>query len=151
MISADIQDQHGENSLLIAVYDQGSFLTSHKFTLLTHHHHEKLILEQEILDKSKIRKVANCQNYQISEDDCLYHCLVQKFISEFGCLHSRLKRLYIRNATLLQTRVCLWRDLEAPTMEKVSQKPTEEYGLVRIRQLLAGFFRPHQRCDCPVK
>ena len=94
-----------------------------------------------------------------TEDDCLNSCLVQTFVKEFGCLHSRLKRLKLPNNPLMSTKICLYEDL-APKTEAYEKKlngnrkrSVEEYGLVRIRQILSSFnqFDSPTRCNCSIK
>ena len=55
---------------------------------------EFLLIEQEMIDRSAVGHVVNCQSDHVyNEDECLYKCLTKKFISEFGCLHARLARV----------------------------------------------------------
>ncbi len=64
------------------------------------------MLEQEIVERSEVHEAFECEPFveedsddkdkkghflmsAISEDDCLYHNLVQQFVEEFDCLHAR--------------------------------------------------------------
>ena len=75
-----------------------------------------------------------------------------------------LKRLSkIKNETIMSTRICLYADLAKKTLDyekKVNgnktghwRKSVEEFGLVRIRQLLSSFNQLDSptRCNCCVK
>ena len=75
-----------------------------------------------------------------------------------------LKRLSkIKNETIMSTRICLYSDLANKTLDyekKVNgnktghwRKSVEEFGLVRIRQLLSSFNQLDSptRCDCCVR
>ena len=108
-----LQNQYGENSLLVVVYDKGSFLTSQQIVQLSKSNNEILTLEQEVVDKSNTQKISKCKTYnKWTEDDCLNECLANSFVQEFGCLHSRLSRLKLQNETLRNgTKICLYEDL----------------------------------------
>ncbi len=158
MAMHDFQNQNGENDLLVIAYDQGSFLTTQQITQLNLEQSEKLTLEQEIVDKTKAREVIKCSKYRdITEDECLSKCLVTTYVQEFGCIHSRLSRMSILNKTLLeQHKICLFKDLADKTLEfqkNQDKAVTEEYGLVRIRQILASFHQltGDSRCKCKEK
>ena len=94
-----------------------------------------------------------------SEDDCLGNCLAATFYQEFGCLHLRLKLMNMKNHTLKHQRPCLLKDLQNKTKHYLSEinrdggkRSAEEFGLVRIKQLLSSFHHEHElgtRCGCP--
>ena len=150
----------GENNLLLVSYDKGSFLTSQHIETVKKGFNYELTLNQEIVDKSKTKHVYNCDNYEMeSEDDCLGNCLAATFYQEFGCLHLRLKLMNMKNHTLKHQRPCLLKDLQNKTKHYLSEinrdggkRSAEEFGLVRIKQLLSSFHHEHElvtRCGCP--
>lgn len=152
----DLQNKYGENSLLVVVFDRGSFFTSQQIIQLTNGNNEMVTLEQEVVDKTKIESKIQCDKYDkdLTEDQCLIECLAQTYFNEFNCLHSRLKRMNLINETLKQSRACVLDDLKSAEEANGSGKRvSEEPGLVKIRQILASFFDDDStlRCGCKVK
>ena len=121
-------------------------------------------LNLDVVDKTKTKDIFNCEEYlETSEDDCLNECLAKTFYEEFQCLHPRLKSMNLKNSTLKNQKSCLIQDLKNKTevyakeMNKgklVGYKSVEEFGLVRIKQILAKFNHENIeefRCGCPFK
>ena len=162
-VQKSIMNSVGAGSVLIMIYDKGSFLTTHEIALLTSEANEVFSLQQEVVDKSSTKDLFGCHEYdqEATEDDCLYDCLAKLFVQEFGCLHARLGLMPIRNQTLKATRTCLLDDLElktknySQTINHGQNKPrsAEEFGLIRIRELLAEFCQEDlkARCNCKLK
>ena len=97
--------------------------------------------------------MSKCDDYiETSEDQCLNNCLIRNFTEEFDCLHVRLRLMDLENETLQigngKMTPCLLHHLQNKTFEykqKISLKignmrnNIEEFGLVRIKQMLASF------------
>ena len=158
-IQKEQQNRLGENQLLIVTFEKGSFLTSQQVSVLKRGENSQLTLSQDILDKTKTQRIFECQEYETeTEDECLNDCLVKTFVQEFGCLHPRLKLMKLKNETYKNQKTCVLQDLEPKTAEYskklASKKAVEEFGLVRIKQILASFKQDHDektRCGCPIK
>ena len=152
-------NKKGENNLLLVIFDKGSFMTSSHIETLKKGFNYDLTFHQDVVDKSKAQHVYHCDNYDMeSEDNCLSNCLASTFYKEFDCLHPRLRLMNLRNKTLLHQRPCLLSDLQSKTQKYLKEinhdggkRTAEEFGLVRIKQLLSSFHRENEletRCGC---
>lgn len=65
--------------------------TSNAFLLLSADKSDYYNIEPETLDKTRIQHVEGCLDQEYIEDECLNQCLLDRFISRFGCLHVRLQ------------------------------------------------------------
>ena len=164
-----MQNRNGENNLLIVTFEKGSFLTSQQVSILKRGENSQFTLSQDILDKSKTKRIFKCEEYdddENTEDQCLNDCLVQTFFKEFQCVHPRLKLMDLKNQTYKDQKTCLLEDLESKTAEYSKKlnsnllgpnrnRSVEEFGLVRIKQILSSFIQDQNeeenRCGCPIK
>jgi hypothetical protein len=113
---------------------------------------------QEIVDKTMVNELFDCnQNPDYVQDTCLNECLINISIQEFKCLHPRLAWNGFKS--LKNQRICQFEDFNDKTQEYLSRvqlydssiKVVEEYGLVRLRQMLASFnqdVNTELRCGC---
>ena len=145
-------------SIMINVYDKGSFLRSRQLTQISSEEGRSLYtIDEEIIDKSKTSWINKCENQlNYVEDDCLMNCLVSKHLAEFGCLHFRL--YLAANETVKNSyEICNLSDLEGKMQKsrntrKNTTTVVEDYGFVRIKRLLSDFFQDsnlESRCACP--
>ena len=167
-ITKERQNRLGENNLLIVTFEKGSFLTSQQVSILERGENSQFTLSQDILDKSKTKRIFKCEEYdddENTEDECLNDCLVQTFFKEFQCVHPRLKLMDLKNQTYKDQKTCLLQDLESKTAEYSKKlnsllgpkRSVEEFGLVKIKQILSSFIQDQNeeggenRCGCPIK
>jgi hypothetical protein len=117
----NIQNEYGQNTVLVVVYDKGSFLTSNQAALLEKSVDEQFTLQQEVVDKSNTKSIFKCRDYNVedgvTEDNCLNECLVMTFVEEFGCLHARLRLMEFKNETAKAMPSCTLEHLEIKTNE----------------------------------
>ena len=66
-----------------------------------------LVIDQETVDRSAVAHVVGCEaDVAYDEDACLFKCLAEKFVGEFGCLHARMKRVEAINEDYSHIRIC---------------------------------------------
>jgi len=53
----------GINEMIVIAFEKGRFLTSLEFTVVTREKNEYFTFTQEVVDKSKIKDIANCTDY----------------------------------------------------------------------------------------
>jgi hypothetical protein len=47
-------------------------------------------VQLEYVDKTNVFESAKCEpDEDYKEDGCLYQCLTDKFVQQFGCIHTR--------------------------------------------------------------
>ena len=123
-------------------------------------------VETEVVDRAGAHQVLGCDpdgdgDGRTDEDDCLFECLIRRFVNEFGCVHPRcaisirllipriLKSVsgcrltffpqYRRDPALSSTRKCLHGDLQEKTaqmredMLRNAQKFGLEYGQLKLK------------------
>ena len=57
----------GVNEMLVIAFEKGRFLTSLEFTIVTREKNEYFTFAQEVVDKSKIKDISNCTEYNQEE------------------------------------------------------------------------------------
>ena len=174
-------ENSGRGQLFVFAFQKNSFITSGEAAVVRDYNHEYLLMEQEQLDRfgcisigerhrinvvvgrTDAKEVYDCDDgADYDEDACLYGCLADKFVAEFGCLHVRIA-LAINNEEG-QHRVCGLDDLANATADYVAEmeasmgnysgvveQRVEEVGLIKIRDWLAGFNEERasaNRCGC---
>ena len=53
----------GVDEMIVVAFEKGRFLTSLEFTIVTREKNEYFTFTQEVVDKSKIKDIANCTEY----------------------------------------------------------------------------------------
>ena len=87
-------NEQGFPDLIIVAYQENSFYYSREILLTDYKKRAYYALEQEVIDKTNVKDVVDCQddpNY--NEDQCLNSCLINKFVEKFNCVHARLRLL----------------------------------------------------------
>jgi hypothetical protein len=90
-------EESGFGQVNVIIFPPGKLLTSKALLVVDYDKVESYTLTHEIIDKSEISHVTHCDaNNEYVEDDCLYGCLINKFVQKFGCFHARL-RYYVEH------------------------------------------------------
>ncbi len=57
----------GINEMIVVAFEKGRFLTSPELAIITREKNEYFTFTQEVVDKSKIKDIANCAEYEQEE------------------------------------------------------------------------------------
>ena len=140
--------------LFIFFYHPNSFVRTHEGVRIGRGEDKTFTLAQEIVDHSQVADSLDCETEEAyDEDQCLYQCLVNMFLEQFGCLHSRLS--FLQGVNLPQgVGICGYQELAAltPGLSRqyleawksagnttVSADSLEEVGWLQIQAWWADF------------
>ena len=102
------------------------------------------------MDKTATHDLYNCTvNNTYNEDNCLYSCLIQRFIDKFGCVHPRLA-LLPQMKDFQDDPICGFIDIFKFMNNWESsndQVESEEIGLTMIKQILEEFNTDEANAD----
>ena len=162
LISPDELDFGYLNELFVFAFHPRSFIRTHEGIRIGRE--DKIFtLAQEIIDHSNVADSVGCETRMgYDEDRCLYQCLVDLFVEQFGCLHSRLA--FLQGVKFPDSsRECTHADLKAltPTITReylqawedsgsnVSASNLEEVGWLQIQAWWAALKTDDRGKMCP--